>query len=133
MSTQAEADRGNVLSVDGTPPAESNPADAPAQPKSALPPIPDDALILLPVRGNVLFPGTIIPLHIDRAELQAGVQESVRLERPLGVVLLRKPDGSEPGPGNLHAIGTSAAVMRYLTAPDDKFPMENQKKSNARG
>ena len=72
MSTQAQADRGNVLSVDGTPPAESNPADAPAQPKSALPPIPDDALILLPVRGNVLFPGTIIPLHIDRAELQGG-------------------------------------------------------------
>ena len=119
MSTQLESGDIGALSVDAGSAIDAKLAGADTQPESSPHPIPDDALILLPVRSNVLFPGTIIPLHIDRVTLQAGVQEAVRLERPIGVVLQRKPEAADPGPGDLHEVGTSAAVLRYLTTPDE--------------
>ena len=79
---------------------------------------PDDALIILPVRNVVMFPGTVFPLTIGRQRSQAAVQEAVRLERPIGVLLQSKPELDEPGPDDLHWVGTSAAVLRYVTAPD---------------
>jgi len=89
-----------------------------ALPTEAAHAIPEDALILLPVRNLVMFPGTIIPVTIGRPASQAAVQEAVRLERPIGVLLQYKPDVSEPGPQDIHAVGASAAVLRYLAGPD---------------
>ena len=119
MSTQLEADNSTGLSVDAAQPVEAKLAAAQTQPKNALRPIPDDALILLPIRANVLFPGTIIPFNVDRGVVQAGVQDAVRTERPIGVVLQREPRVDEVGPENLHTVGTSASVLRYLTMPDE--------------
>jgi len=85
---------------------------------AALRPLPDDALIVLPVRNLVVFPATVLPIGIGRERSQAAVQEAVRLERPIGVLLQSKPDVDEPGPDDLHWVGTSAAVLRYVTAPD---------------
>ena len=42
----------------------------------------------------------------------------MRLQRPLGVLLQSKPDVDEPGPDDLHWVGTTANVLRYITAPD---------------
>ena len=89
-----------------------------ANPAAALRPLPDDALIVLPVRNLVVFPATVLPIGIGRERSQAAVQEAVRLERPIGVLLQSKPDVDEPGPDDLHWVGTSAAVLRYVTAPD---------------
>ena len=47
-------------------------------------PLPDDALIILPVRNTVMFPGVVLPLTVGRERSLAAVQEAVRLERPLG-------------------------------------------------
>jgi ATP-dependent Lon protease len=85
---------------------------------SAVPPIPQDALIVLPVRNVVMFPSTVFPLSIGRARSQAAVQEAVRLERPLGVLLQSRPEIDEPAPEEMHWVGTSVAVMRYVTSPD---------------
>ena len=80
--------------------------------------LPDDALIVLPVRNLVVFPSTVVPIGLGRERSQAAVQEAVRLEKPIGVLLQTKPDVDEPGPDELHWVGTSAAVLRYVTAPD---------------
>ena len=55
---------------------------------------------------------------MGRERSRAAAQEAVRLERPLGVLLQSKPDVDEPGPDDLHWVGTSADVLRYVTAPD---------------
>ena len=81
-------------------------------------PLPEDALIIVPVRNTVLFPGMVIPLGIGRARSVAAVQEAVRLQRPIGVLLQNKADVEEPGPGDMHWVGTTANVLRYITAPD---------------
>jgi ATP-dependent Lon protease len=81
-------------------------------------PIPDDALIILPVRNVVMFPSAIVPLTIGRERSRAAAQEAVRLERPLGVLLQSKPDVDDPRADELHWVGTSASVLRYVTTPD---------------
>ena len=81
-------------------------------------PLPDDALIIVPVRNFVLFPGLVMPLAMGRERSVAAAQEAVRLQRPLGILLQSKPDVDEPGPDDLHWVGTSANVLRYITAPD---------------
>ncbi|MGC1818968.1 MAG: endopeptidase La, partial [Casimicrobiaceae bacterium] len=77
-----------------------------------------DALIILPVRNTVMFPGVVLPLTLGRERSLAAVQEAVRLEHPLGVLLQSKPEVDEPTPDDLHWVGASATVVRYITAPD---------------
>src|SRR5512143_1244915 len=98
-------------------------ADAPAgaegqRRENASRPLPDDAIAIVPVRNVVLFPGAVIPLTVGRERSRAAAQEAVRLERPLGVLLQNKPEIEEPGPNDLHWVGTSASVLRYITTPD---------------
>ncbi len=81
-------------------------------------PLPEDALIIVPMRNVVLFPGAVFPLTIGRARSRAAAQEAARLERPLGILLQSKPDVELPGPGDMHWVGTCANVLRYITAPD---------------
>src|SRR5258705_12075587 len=80
--------------------------------------IPADAMIILPVRQTVLFPGIVLPLTIGRKSSIATAQEAVRGERMLGVVLQTDPAVEDPTPEQLHAVGTAAQVLRYVTAPD---------------
>ena len=81
-------------------------------------PLPEDALIIVPVRNVVLFPGMVFPLTVGREQSRSAVQEAVRLQRPLGILLQSKPETDEPGPDDLHWVGTSASILRYITAPD---------------
>ncbi|MEO5765778.1 MAG: endopeptidase La, partial [Casimicrobiaceae bacterium] len=85
---------------------------------SALPEIPGDALILLPTRNLVLFPGLVTPLNLGRTPSLAAVQEAARSNRRIGVVLQRDPANDAPAAADLHDVGTAAAVLRYLTTPD---------------
>jgi ATP-dependent Lon protease len=80
--------------------------------------LPKDALIILPVRGMVLFPGMVLPLTIGRTKSVEAAQEAVRNGQPVGILLQRQAETDDPGPGELHAVGTAAAILRYLTAPD---------------
>jgi len=90
---------------------------------SSLPELPRDALIILPVRGTVLFPGVVLPITVGRPKSVAAAQEAVRRGDPIGLLLQRQQDVDDPGPGDLHQVGTVAAVLRYLTAPDGTHHM----------
>src|SRR6478736_8021737 len=106
------------VSVEGRTTADPVGAAEAARGNAATRPIPDDALIILPVRNVVMFPGTVVPLTVGRERSRAAAQEAVRLERPLGVLLQSKPDVDEPATSDLHWVGSSAAVIRYVTTPD---------------
>ncbi|HEY5292404.1 MAG TPA: endopeptidase La [Burkholderiales bacterium] len=80
--------------------------------------IPDDALIIVPVRNMVLFPGMILPITIGRDSSIAGAQQAVKTERPIGIVLQRNPEIERPGLEDLCLVGTLANVLRYVTTPD---------------
>jgi ATP-dependent Lon protease len=80
--------------------------------------LPSDAMIIVPVRNLVVFPGLIAPLTVNRAASVAAAQEAVRSERRIGLLLQRDPSLDTPGEQDLHNIGTAATILRYVTAPD---------------
>ena len=80
--------------------------------------VPDDALVIVPVRNMVLFPGVVVPIAIGRKGSIAAAQYAVKSDRPIGVVLQRNPDAEAPAPDDLCPMGTVAAVLRYVTTPD---------------
>ena len=80
--------------------------------------ISDDMLIILPVRNLVLFPGTVLPVTINRERSLAGAQEAVRSGRKIGFLLQNDPDTQSPTGDDLHKIGTVASVVRYVTGQE---------------
>ena len=79
---------------------------------------PSDSLIVVPVRNFVLFPGVVLPVTIGRPRSVAAIHEAVRQGREVGFLMQRQRETEEPGPDDLHRIGTIATILRYVTAPD---------------
>ena len=77
-----------------------------------------DLLVILPVRSTVLFPGMVIPLTVGRKRSVAAAQQAMRDKLPVGVVMQRDEEMSEPAASDLHAVGTIASILRYVTTPD---------------
>ena len=82
------------------------------------PPLPPDALIIVPVRGMVLFPGVVLPVTLGRPRSVLAAQRAVKEQRPIGIVMQRNPAAEDPLPIDLHGMGTVANIVRYITAPD---------------
>ena len=82
------------------------------------PALPEDALILVPVRATVVFPGTVFPITLERERAVAAAQAAVREEKPVGLIMQRNADEQEPAAVDLHSTGTLCNVLRYLSAPD---------------
>ena len=85
---------------------------------TALPPLPADAMIVIPVRNFVLFPGTVMPVTLGRQPSIAAAQQAVREQRQVGILMQRDAAQDEPSPIDMYRMGTVANVVRYLTAPD---------------
>jgi ATP-dependent Lon protease len=83
-----------------------------------LPALPDDAIIIVPMRSIVLFPGMVAPVTIGRQSSIAAAQHAVRTQRPIGMLMQRAAEVSEPTPVDMHRMGTVANIARYITAPD---------------
>ncbi len=81
--------------------------------------IPEDALIIVPVRNTVLLPGVVMPITIGRPKSIAAAQQAVREQRPIGILLQRDPELNDPGPDDLYRVGTIANIVRYITGSDD--------------
>ncbi len=77
-----------------------------------------NALLILPVRETVLFPGVLFPISIGRPVSIAAVQQAMREERQIGILMQRDPEALEPMGTDMHRVGTVANIARYLTAPD---------------
>ncbi|MCD9148852.1 endopeptidase La [Pseudophaeobacter flagellatus] len=80
--------------------------------------IPDDGLIILPVRNFVGFPGTVFPLAVGRPASVTAVEQAVRGDRPIGILLQRDPNDNTPDAEGLHKIGCAAQILRYVASPD---------------
>lgn len=101
-----------------SPDNDASATDAAASPDSSVQ-ITADALIIVPVRNTVLFPGVVIPITIARPKSIAAAQQAVREQRQIGILLQRDAELNEPGPDELYRVGTIANIVRYITGPDD--------------
>jgi len=92
------------------------PDTAPAPDDLPLKPLPADALILLPMRNLVLFPGMALPVTIGRAQSVAAVQAAVRHDQQVGLLLQRDADMTEVQANDLHWVGTCGRILRYVAS-----------------
>ncbi len=90
----------------GTPAGEARPAEFPK------------LLPILPLRGLVGYPHTPIPLTIGQPRSVRLIDDVVGGERLVGLVASLQPEIEQPGPAQLHRVGTIASVERLLRAPD---------------
>jgi ATP-dependent Lon protease len=88
------------------------------RPETQFPPLPADAMIIVPVRNFVLFPGMVMPVTVGRAKSIAAAQQAVREQRPVGILKQRDPDIADPTAIDMHRMGTVANVVRYITGTD---------------
>jgi ATP-dependent Lon protease len=95
-------------------------------------PLPEDALIIIPMRNTVLFPGVISPVTVGRPSSVAAAQEAVRSEKKVGFLLQRNPQTNDVKPEDLHWVGTAGQVVRYITGAEGTHHLVVQGQSRFR-
>ena len=86
--------------------------------QSQTPRIPDE-LSILPMRGFVVFPGTVVPLNVQRAASLKLLDETLPRTKVIGLLTQRDETREDPEPQDLHSVGTAALVLKLLRQSDD--------------
>ena len=84
--------------------------------------IPDE-LAILPLRGVVVYPQTIIPLTVGQPRSIKLVDEVVSGNRMIGLITSKDPNLETPGTDDIYRIGTIASIHRLFRAPDGTIRM----------
>src|SRR5947209_9857518 len=80
--------------------------------------IPDE-LSILPVRGFVVFPGTIVPVNVRRPASIQLLDETLPRTKVIGLLTQRDEAKEDPEPQDLHHVGTAALVLKMIRQADD--------------
>lgn len=97
-----------------------------------IPRLPDDAVILLPIRNMVLFPNMLVPVGIGRSKSILAARQAVQNEQPMGVVMQRDASVESPAAEDFHDVGTVANVMRFVNGREDHHHLVLQGESRFR-
>jgi ATP-dependent Lon protease len=84
----------------------------------SLPLIPE-TLSILPVRSFVVFPGTIVPLNVQRPASIKLLDETLTLTKVIGLLTQRDEKKEDPEPQDLYYVGTAALVLKLLRQAED--------------
>jgi ATP-dependent Lon protease len=77
-------------------------------------------LPILPLRGTVVYPLTVIPLSVGQPRSIRLVDEAATsTTRMVGLVTIKDESIEEAGPNDVYTIGTAAIIHRLLRAPDN--------------
>jgi ATP-dependent Lon protease len=86
--------------------------------QDSTPTIPDE-LPILPLKGVVVYPLTVLPLNVGQARSLRLVDDVVKEpNRLIGLVTIKTDKFEDAGPEDLYEIGTAAVIHRMLRAPD---------------
>lgn len=77
-----------------------------------------ERLAILPTRNLVLFPGTTIPIGIERKQSLATVEMASDNRCPIAIVCQKEPDIENPTVDQLFQYGVIADVLKVFNLPD---------------
>jgi len=86
--------------------------------ESQEPKIPE-TLAILPLRGFVIFPGTVAPLNVRRPASIKLLDETLPQTKIIGLIAQRDEKKEDPAPQDLYTVGTAAIVLKLLRQADD--------------
>ena len=114
-SSPADAEEAPPELLPVTPPviAMTDQADGPNQP--GIPAV----LPILPIRGVVVFPGTVVPLTLGRPSALKLVDENLPQNKIIGLVTQRNEEHETPGPADLFPVGVACQVLKLMRQPDN--------------
>src|SRR3989344_9673524 len=77
-------------------------------------------LHLLPLKYLVIFPGMMVPLVVPKDSPSLPMLDHIlKSDRKHVVAVSQKnPESQDPGPGDLHSVGTAARIVKHLRLPD---------------
>ncbi|PYI60449.1 MAG: endopeptidase La, partial [Verrucomicrobia bacterium] len=87
--------------------------------ESQMPRIPEE-LSILPVRGFVVFPGTVVPLNIQRAASLKLLDDTLPRTKVIGLLTQRDETKEDPTPQELYSVGTAVLVLKLIRQADDR-------------
>jgi ATP-dependent Lon protease len=91
-----------------------------------------DVLPVLPLRDIVIFPFMIVPLYVSRDASIKAVDQALAESRMILLAAQKRQEEDEPGPDDVHRVGTVALIMRMLKLPDGRIRVLVQGLSRAR-
>src|SRR4030088_3031639 len=78
-----------------------------------------DTLSILPLRGIVIFPGTVAPLNVRRPSSIKLLDETLPQSKVIGLIAQRDESKEDPEPLDLYEVGTAAIVLKLIRQSDD--------------
>src|SRR5215218_479110 len=75
-------------------------------------------LPILPLRGTVVFPQTVVPLAAAQARSLRLIDEVMSGNRSVGVVLQHDSEQEGAGPNEVHQIGVIGTILQMMRVPD---------------
>ena len=79
-----------------------------------------DIIPVMPLRGVVLFPGTVAPLTVERAASRQLLEELLPTGRLLGLATQKDADLDVPGTKDLYEIGVLGNILRMVRQSDEQ-------------
>jgi ATP-dependent Lon protease len=86
--------------------------------QSQLPNIPEE-LSILPIRGFVVFPGTVLPLNVQRAGSLKLLDDTLPRTKVIGLLTQRDEAKEDPESQDLYSVGTAALVLKLVRQSED--------------
>ena len=80
--------------------------------------VPANLIGILPLQEAVLFPHTVIPLAVVKKPGIQLVEEALREGKPIGLSVLKDREIENPGPDDVHRVGTIGIIQKMLKVPD---------------
>ncbi len=77
-----------------------------------------DALPVLPLRDVVVYPHMVIPLFVGREKSIRALDAGMSGGKQILLVAQKSADTDDPGPDDMHEIGTLATILQLLKLPD---------------
>ena len=76
-------------------------------------------LAILPIRGVVVFPGTVVPLTLGRPSALKLVNDNLPQNKVIGLVTQRREDTEKPGVDDLFPVGVACQVLKLMRQPEN--------------
>ena len=77
-----------------------------------------EVLSILPLKGTVVYPYLVVPLMIQDAEQTRLLDDALMRGARIGLFVQKNSKQENPGPDDLHEIGTSGNILKMLRFPD---------------
>ncbi|MDX2159968.1 MAG: endopeptidase La [bacterium] len=87
-----------------------------------MPDVPEE-LPILPLRGVVVFPQTIIPLTVGQPRSIKLVDDAMNNDRLIGLMTSQDAELESPNPDQIYHTGTLVSIQRLFRAPDGTIRM----------